>query len=153
MSKVIFNTIEELVADIKEGDDRAAFCVKYRAKDSFALATSETEAMGEVARAMGMEVGLIPLDMIVAATRRMMSGATPTPAANAGAPANAIPPETLAAVTTEKPIAQMKVAEVRAVAEKLGIDTAGKPREQLEKAIFEVRPDFKPASATDFPPQ
>lgn len=144
MSKVLFDSIEEMVSQITEGDDRAAYIVKYRGKDFFALAIDESVAMAEVAKELKMEVGLVPLDMIVAAARRAAMGQVATTASANGEGGG---------VTLPKPIGQMKVGEVRELAAKLGIETAGKGREAIEEAIFAARPDFKPEGATDFPPK
>lgn len=148
MSKVLFDSIDEMIGEIQEGDDRSAYLVKYRGKDFFALAVDESAALAEVAKELKMEVGLLPLDLIVAATRRAMaalkaniaSGGKPT--TNGEAPAVELP----------KPVAQMKVGEVRALADKLGIDHAGKAREAIEELIFAAKPEWKPAGQTDFPP-
>lgn len=140
--KIMFDTIEEMVAEIVPGDDRSAYCVQYRGKDNFALATDEDAAIAEVAKSMGMKVGSVPVDLIVAAARNLaLRPATLPPAAAAPVAA----PVDVAALA--KPVAEMTVKEVRALAKTLGIDAEGKPREQLEAAIFDVKPEWKTAAA------
>ncbi len=145
MIKVLFDSIDDMVGEIQEGDNRSAFIVKYRGKDFFALAVDEASAMAEVAKELKMEVGLIPLDLIVGASmRRAIKGA------NATVNGAAAPKQQAAdSLGIAKPLDQMKVGEVRDVAKALGIAIEGKSRESLEAEIFAIRPDFKPAAAAE----
>ena len=128
--KVLFDSLAELVGNIVEGDSRAAYSVGYRGKDFFCLAESEGEAAGAVAMSMGMQVGLVPLDMIVSAARR---------SAAFGPGAVAIPPPATPAKADHgydaDVFAKMAVADLKEYAGKNGIEIPGKGKTAILEAI------------------
>lgn len=92
MSK-IFESLEQLVAAVVPGGSQSAFIGRYRNKDSFILAEDENDAMAVLAESMGMQVGLVPLDLLIKAASRnsrpALPVAAPVPAPSAPAPAPA----------------------------------------------------------------
>lgn len=120
MSKVLFGSLAELVGEIMQGDTRAAYSVGYRGKDFYALAASEDEAAGAVAMSLGMEVGLVPLDLIVAAARRIAAAAPAKPSE----------------FTFDRDVfSKMAVADLKEYAGKNGIEIPGKGKEAIVDAI------------------
>lgn len=133
MSKILFDSLAELVGNIQPGDVRAAFSVGYRGKDFYALAEGEDEAAGAVARSLGMQVGLVPLDMIVAAARRQAATNQPGYAAEPlQGPAAAAPP---GIKFDAEVFGKMKVPDLKAYAENCRIDVKGMSKSNILAAI------------------
>lgn len=86
MSKVLFSNLPEMVAEIVPGDERAAYIVKFKSKEHFALAESPDDALAAVMRELGAEVGNVPLDLVVAAARQLPAAAVKVAAADAKPP-------------------------------------------------------------------
>lgn len=133
MSKIIFDSLAELLAAVTAPDDRSALIVKYRGKDYFALASDEDSALAAVAREMKFEVGNVPLDLIVAAIR-------------GGAPTTAVAKDDPDA-SPKWALESRSVAEVREVAKGLSIDFAGLQKTTLISKIREADESYREPSA------
>lgn len=70
--KIIFESLEELILSAEGSRDVSPFLVRYRGKEHYALAETEEDAVSEVARSNGYDVGMIPLDLIISATRNVV---------------------------------------------------------------------------------
>ena len=126
MAKVLFDTLGELLADVAAGDDRSAFLVKYRAKDYFALAIDEDGALAAVARSLSMEVGAVPLDLILAAVRG--GGAAP---------------EKREETAPKWQLEALSASDVRQIATSFGIDIRGMQKATLIEKIREVDASYR----------
>jgi CheY-like chemotaxis protein len=78
--RIIFESLEQLVEAVTDGDVRTAFLVQHRGRDYYCLAESEVEAIAAVAESSGYQAGHVPLDLIVAAARKAAAAVQPPPA-------------------------------------------------------------------------
>lgn len=72
--KVLFDRLEDALGEVATGDARQLLMVKFKAKDYYALAESEDEAMAAVMRKLGADSGAVPLDLILAAHAAKLGG-------------------------------------------------------------------------------
>ena len=66
---MVFDSLVDLVRSVSAGSSLSAFVVQYRNRDYYSLADSEEAAVAAVAVKLGMQVGLVPLDLVVQAAR------------------------------------------------------------------------------------
>lgn len=71
MTAKIYDTVDDLVLDVEDGDDRAPFLVVHRNVEYFVLAEDEVEALAEVFREKSKaNVGSLPADVLISAAKR-----------------------------------------------------------------------------------
>lgn len=104
MSAKIFDTVDDLVANVTEGDNRAPFIVVHRNVDYFVLASDEIEALAEVFREKSKaQVGTLPADLLIAAARRAALASAPRATAVEGKAAKGRGKAAKPAETTSEP--------------------------------------------------
>lgn len=73
MSRILFSTLAEAVAEVKPGDDRQLLIVKFKAKEYYTLADGVEAALAAVLQHLGAEAGAVPLDLILQACREQLA--------------------------------------------------------------------------------
>ena len=131
MSQIIFASIEEMVSQIKPGDDRAAFLVQYRNKDYFCLSQTEVEALAAVAEELSFKVGTVPLDLVIAAARNaFMNSAAPPATAEAVAAGGVQPSSPSICLISPEELASMGKADLIKAARERGIDLSTQSKKE-----------------------